>query len=288
MALARHLGLNQQASADVARLFTSSSATSGAITGTAWLWFILGGVAAATAIQQLYERAFDVDSRGMRDMPRRLIWLAVLVGFSALVGWVGPSLHDAGGPVLLGVIGLTVSTAFWWFTQWFLLGGRISWRELFPSAIATAVCWVGMAVVFSIIFSGTIIADDKKYGTIGVVFALMSWFIAIGVVIILGAIAGVVWRERGTVVQGGPGQTAPQTQDLQRSQTVIPASRVPRFRLSSQLTQIESPSVTRQSRLPTHKRHHPGRAISSPLIVGLRHGCWRSAGPPGLKASRTL
>ena len=222
--LARHLGLNQQASADVARLFTSSSATSGAITGTAWLWFILGGVAAATAIQQLYERAFDVDSRGMRDMPRRLIWLAVLVGFSALVGWVGPSLHDAGGPVLLGVIGLTVSTAFWWFTQWFLLGGRVSWRELFPSAIATAVCWVGMAVVFSIIFSSTIIADDKKYGTIGVVFALMSWFIAIGVVIILGAIAGVVWRERGTVVQGGPGQTAPQTQDLQRSQTVILAS----------------------------------------------------------------
>ncbi len=195
--LARHLGLNQEASADVARLFTSSSATSSAITGTAWLWFLLGGVAAATAIQQLYERAFDVDSRGMRDMPRRLIWLAVLVAFSALVGWVGPSLHKAGGPVLLGVIGLTVSTAFWWFTQWFLLGGRISWRELFPSAIATAVCWVGMAVVFAIIFSGTVISDDKKYGTIGVVFALMSWFIAIGVVIILGAIAGVVWRERG-------------------------------------------------------------------------------------------
>ena len=61
--LARHLGLNQQASADVAQLFTSSSATSGAITGTAWVWFILGGVAAATAIQQLYERAFEVDSR---------------------------------------------------------------------------------------------------------------------------------------------------------------------------------------------------------------------------------
>jgi membrane protein len=28
------------------------------------------------------------------------------------------------------------------------------------------------------------------------VFALMSWLIAIGVVIILGAVVGVVWRER--------------------------------------------------------------------------------------------
>ena len=39
-------------------------------------------------------------------------------------------------------------------------------------------------------------ASDKKYGPIGVVFALMSWLIAIGVVIILSAVAGVVWRER--------------------------------------------------------------------------------------------
>ncbi len=65
-----------------------------------------------------------------------------------------------------------------------------------PSAVATAVFWVGMEIVFSIIFSGTVISDDKKYGPIGVVFALMSWLIAIGVVIILGAVVGLVWREQ--------------------------------------------------------------------------------------------
>ena len=88
--LARHLGLNKQAAADVASLFTSSAATSSAVTGTAWVCFILGGIAAATAIQQLYERAFELDSRGMKDVFRRLIWLAVLVGCSALAGWAGP------------------------------------------------------------------------------------------------------------------------------------------------------------------------------------------------------
>ena len=73
--LARHLGLNKQASADVSQLFTSSTATSNAITGTAWVFFILGGIAAATAIQELYERAFELDGRGLKDMLRRLIWL---------------------------------------------------------------------------------------------------------------------------------------------------------------------------------------------------------------------
>ena len=34
-------------------------------------------------------------------------------------------------------------------------------------------------------------------GPIGVVFALMAYLIAIGVVVILGAVTGVVWQERG-------------------------------------------------------------------------------------------
>ena len=147
--LARHLGLNKQAAADVGQLFTSATATSSAITGTAWVFFVLGGVAAATAIQGLYERAFDLEARGIRDIFRRLIWLAVLVGSSVLAGWAGPWLHRHGGPVLLAVLGLVALTGFWWFSLWLLLAGRIRWREVFPSAVATAVCWLGMEVVFS-------------------------------------------------------------------------------------------------------------------------------------------
>jgi len=36
-----------------------------------------------------------------------------------------------------------------------------------------------------------------KNGPIGIIFALMSFFIAIGVVIILGAAEGLMWRDRG-------------------------------------------------------------------------------------------
>jgi uncharacterized BrkB/YihY/UPF0761 family membrane protein len=50
-----------------------------------------------------------------------------------------------------------------------------------------------MEIVFSFIFSNDVIYDDKKYGSIGIVFALMSFLIAIGVVILLGAVFGVVW-----------------------------------------------------------------------------------------------
>jgi hypothetical protein len=61
--------------------------------------------------------------------------------------------------------------------------------------------------VFHFVFSGSITSDYNKYGPIGVVIALMSYFIAIGVVISLGAVFGIVWNERkaanGTDVTAG-------------------------------------------------------------------------------------
>ncbi len=124
-ALGSHLGMDKQASADVASLFTSAAATTSVITGTAWVFFILAGIAVATAFQQLYERIFEPEDRGARDMPRKLIWLAVFVGSSFGAGVAWPGLRGAGGPVLLGVIVLVALTGFWWFTMWFVLAGRI-------------------------------------------------------------------------------------------------------------------------------------------------------------------
>jgi membrane protein len=40
-------------------------------------------------------------------------------------------------------------------------------------------------------------SNNEKYGPIGIVFCLMSFLIAIGVVVILGAVTGLVWQERG-------------------------------------------------------------------------------------------
>ncbi|HLN15424.1 MAG TPA: YhjD/YihY/BrkB family envelope integrity protein [Acidimicrobiales bacterium] len=194
--ISRHLGLNHQAAHDLSTLFTSTTSTSNAVSGLGYLFFIVGGIAAATALQDLYERAYELQSRGMRDILRRLVWLAVLVGASWLAGWAGPHVNKGGGPVLVALLALVVITVFWWVTMWFLLAGRISWRRLLPGAVATAVFWIGMEVVFHFIFSNTIISDDKKYGAIGIVFALMSWLIAIGVVVILGAVVGIVWDER--------------------------------------------------------------------------------------------
>ncbi|TQF06063.1 YihY/virulence factor BrkB family protein [Kitasatospora acidiphila] len=193
--MSRRLGLNHQAATDVQGLFASSTATNNAVAGAASVFFVVGGIAAAAALQELYQQIFGLQGRGVRDMPHQLLALAVLVAGVALSAWASPVLHHAGGPVLLGIIGTVGVTAYWWLTMWLLLAGRIPWRELFPSACATGLYYLGMVVVLSFFASDMVTSDSREYGPIGVVFSLMSWLIALGVVIILGAVTGIVWQE---------------------------------------------------------------------------------------------
>jgi membrane protein len=192
----RRLGLNQVAATDVSHLFTSSTSTTTAITGVGYVFFVLAGIATATALQGLYEAAFELKPRGMKDTPRRVVWLAFLICVAGAAAWAGPHVRHAGGPVALGIAGFVALTLFWWLTIRILLGSRVGWREVFPAAVATGLFWVGMEIVFAITFSGMVSSEYTEYGAIGVVFALMSWLIAIGVVVILGAVVGVVWQER--------------------------------------------------------------------------------------------
>ena len=64
-------------------------------------------------------------------------------------------------------------------------------------------------MVFHFIFPGMVISYDQKYGPIGIIFVLMSFFIAIGVVIILGAAVGLMWQDRWVATADQPGRVAP-------------------------------------------------------------------------------
>jgi membrane protein len=104
----------------------------------------LGGIAAATAIQ----RVFGLDPRGARDRLRAVLWLALVVGWIVLSGWMGPGLR-ASSPVLYWGGNVAAWIGFWWFAMWFLMAGRVSWRWLYPCAVTTGAFWMGMLAVFS-------------------------------------------------------------------------------------------------------------------------------------------
>jgi membrane protein len=195
--IAAHLGLNSQAAKVAGHLFKSSPASFNAATATSLVFMVAGTVAIASSLQQIYEKIFHQDHQGMRYMPRRLTWVFLMCGVVALESAVVTAVRNASaGDWLVDVVTFFFYAPFFWWTMHFLLGGRVGWRRLLPSAIATGLCFVGLAVFSRFYFSPTIISDNTLYGPLGTVFGLMTWLAAIGGLIIVGAVAGALWEDR--------------------------------------------------------------------------------------------
>ncbi|MGN9789815.1 YhjD/YihY/BrkB family envelope integrity protein [Streptomyces sp. OZ13] len=191
-AVAGWLGLSQQAAQAVASLFAGGEDL-GSLTVSSACMLIVGAVAVAGTLQSWYQRLLDVPHRGWRDIPAQLCWLALLLAYCSLQAVVGRALE---GPVLRSLFGLGVATCFWWVTMYVLLVPAVRWRTLLPPAVVTAVCWTGLGVFSARFFSASIVENNEKYGPIGVVMVILSWLVAVGVVIHLGAVVGRLYLER--------------------------------------------------------------------------------------------
>ena len=200
--LSRHIGLNSQGARIVSQLFRSSPAYSAASIVTALIFAAAGTMAVAGSLQVIYERVFGQQHRGWRDVLRFVTWAGVLFGVLVTESVISKPVHAAGGPVAQGLVTYGGTTALFWWTMHFLLAGRVPWRRLIHAATLTALFWIGLELFSSVYFSAAIVSDSRLYGTIGVVFSLLTWFIAIGAVIMLGAVAGTTWDQRKRPLRG--------------------------------------------------------------------------------------
>jgi membrane protein len=196
--IARHLGLNQQGSLIISRLFRSSAASFNFAIFLSLVFSLIGTLLVAKSVQTIYERAFDKPhERGLNNLLRCFVWVGSVAGLMFIEASIGKPLGGgSAGPLTLGLFDFLTLTLFFWWTIHFLLRGREPWRQIRPAAISTALFWLGLGVFASFYFSSTVISDNRLYGTIGVVFSLMTWFIAIGAVLALGAVVGAVWQNR--------------------------------------------------------------------------------------------
>jgi membrane protein len=194
--LSRHIGLNSAAAQIVRSLFRSSPTHALLPIATGLLFSLVGVISVVASLQTLYERAFGLEHRNWRRLPRYFVYVAVLLGVLIAEASVnGPERHAA-GPVVQALLTFVVLVAGFGWTIHFLLAGRVSWRRVARPALITSVFWLGGAFFSSAYFSSVVIDDSKTYGTVGVIFTLLTWFIVIGSVIVLGAACGGVWQQR--------------------------------------------------------------------------------------------
>ena len=188
-------GLDSAATQSVTELFNQSASSTPATVG-AVVWLVGAVIATVAAIQNFWQKIFGVKGPGgWSEFWRQLVWGAAFLGGAIAISYVTPELNRF-SPALAAVVNFIMLFLFFWLGMYLLLAGRVPWRDLVPSALTTTAFFLGLGAFSANFLSNAVVANDKQYGPIGVVFILMTWLLALGVVLILGPVVGVVWRKR--------------------------------------------------------------------------------------------
>jgi len=206
------LGLSPQAAKDVDALISTGHQALSGLTVPGIVFLFLSAIGISTTLQTWYQKIYDQPPprNAVRLLLSRTVWV---IGFAAYI-WlqvqIGSQVGPAGHHVLIYLVLFVIAIFFWWWTVHILLMGTMSWRALFPAGLATAFCYTGLGVFSALFFSNSIISDEKAYGPAGVIMILLSYMIAIGVVVHLGAVVGRRWNDRHAAAPANqPGTTEP-------------------------------------------------------------------------------
>src|SRR4051795_5621988 len=162
------------------------------VTALGLVLLLYSALSFSRGLQRLYEGAFGLPTLGMRNTPRGMLWLAFLAALFTIRPLITGPL--SGAPRV--AVTLAIGVGVWLLTPYLLLGRRVGWRRLLPSALLTAVGMAGVGIWSVLWMPHTIAASARQFGVIGIGFALMSWLFAAAVVVVVATAGGSTITDR--------------------------------------------------------------------------------------------
>jgi membrane protein len=203
------MGLDAKASNAVDGLISSGHEVS-TLTALSVVLLLVGALGMASTLQSWYQKIYDQPpvKAGLRSIGYQALGLVAFSAYITASVYVLHALRHV-SPVLTFSLTLVFSTLFWWVSAYFLLYGRLGWRQVLPAGVATGLCITGLGVFSSLLFSDQIVEGEASYGPAGVVLGITSYLIGFGVCLHLGAVFGRVWNDSRTQRVGTVSAPAP-------------------------------------------------------------------------------
>lgn len=189
--IVERFGLEGQSAQSVNQLFASAGETESTITWISVAILILSALSFTRAIQRVFQRAYERAPEGLKDQQRGLTWVLCLGVWVTLLAPAHETLEDAAGVLFAVLVATGTGFVLWLLTPMILLGER-DWRRLAPGALVSGLLGAAIGVASSIYVPILMDWSAEKYGLIGIAFALQSWLLVMGFVVVVGAVVGSV------------------------------------------------------------------------------------------------
>lgn len=173
------LGLDGDAADTLLKAFSTAERTRGAVTVVGFVGLLWAGLGVVDAMSAMVNTVWQVTGRGLVGKLHELAWVAgagsvflVSLGVASLVRIVpGPAIVPS---VLVGFV-IDALLVMWTFRA--LTNVGVPWRTHLPGAIVAAVGFGVLKLVAGFWVPRLVTSSSALYGSIGVVFALLAWFV---------------------------------------------------------------------------------------------------------------
>jgi len=184
--LIRVFHLTGNSAANVRQAFAPPGTVESQVSTLGALLLIVSALSFTRALQRLYQIAWNQTSLGVRAAKWGLIWLLLVV----VVLTVRPIALSPFDGVLKVVLSIIDSGLLWLITPYVLLGRRVPWRRLWPTAVLTGVGMTALGLAGAVWMPHSVATTGAQFGGIGVAFAILGWLVGGGFVLVVATSGG--------------------------------------------------------------------------------------------------
>ncbi len=174
-------------------LFASGSEVRGAVSVIGIVIVLYSALSFTRALQRVYLNVWRLHPQPFDALKRQLAWIVGFVIYTAAMSPLHDLEHGRSSGILYGATVIVIGAAFWLWTPYILLGGRIRWRRLLPTGLLTALAVSVFSIGTGLFIPAIFTRNAERYGLIGIAFGLVTWLFAFAGVVIVSAVLAGIW-----------------------------------------------------------------------------------------------
>jgi membrane protein len=194
--LVQRLGLTGVGAGATRTLFATGGEVRVAVSVIGLVIVLYSALSFTRGLQRVYLQIWRLRPQLPDALLRQAGWVLGFIAYTVVLSPIRDFEHHHNVGSLYAPSAILFGAAFWLWTPHMLLGTRISWHRLLPTALLTTLGVTLFSAASAVFLPEIITTNAERYGLIGVAFGLVTWLFAYAAVVVVSAVIGGTWDRR--------------------------------------------------------------------------------------------